>query len=211
MMSGSGRTIKIGVLGGTFDPPHNGHITIAEEVMAQLGLTEVYFVPVGLPWLKDNLSISPAIHRIQMIRLAIADKPCWKLAALEVGRSGPSFTVDTIIELQAQLGAGDELFFILGWDNLSQLPLWREPSRLIQACTLVAVRRPGYSLPDLDSLEEAIPGLTKRLIVLDKPEIDISSTEIRQRVAQGLPIRHLVPEPVAAYIEEKGLYSDKAV
>lgn len=198
--------MNIGVMGGTFDPIHNGHIMVAEEVSTRLNLAEVLFVPAGWPWLKANLSVALATHRIQMVRLAIADKPYCKLAAMEVGRPGPSYTVDTITELQAQLGAGDELFFILGWDNLAQLPLWREPSRLIKMCRLVAVPRPGYPPPDLDSLSTVISGLSQRVIILDKPEIDISATEIRKRVAQGLSINHLVPEPVAEYIRKHQLY-----
>jgi len=198
--------VNIGVLGGTFDPIHNGHIIVAEEVRARLNLAEVLFVPAGQPWLKEARPILAAEHRVQMVRLAIADKPCWKLAAMEVGRPGPSYTVDTITELQAQLGTGDELFFILGWDNLAQLPQWREPSRLIEMCRLVAVPRPGYSLPDLNSLEAVIPGLSRRLILLEEPEIDIDATEIRDRVAQGLPISHLVPEPVDDYIRQHKLY-----
>jgi len=198
--------MKIGLLGGTFDPIHIGHLILAEEVRARLNLAEILFVPAGRPWLKANLSIAPATHRIQMVRLAIADKPCFKLAAMEVGRPGPSYTVDTIDELQAQLGIGDELFFILGWENLAQLPLWREPSRLITMCRLVVVPRLGYPRPDLNALEAAIPGLSQRVTLMDKPEIDISATEIRNRVARGLSIHHLVPEPVDEYIKQHKLY-----
>ena len=202
-----GRTkVNIGVLGGTFDPIHHGHIIVAEETRARLNLAEVILVPAGQPWLKEASPILAAEHRVQMIRLVIADKPYFRLSTMEIDRAGPSYTVDTITELQAQLGAGDELFFILGWDNLAQFPQWREPSRLIKMCRLVAVPRPGYPLPDLNSLEAAIPGLSQRLIVLEKPEIDIDATEIRKRVAQGLSIRHLVPEPVAEYIKQNGLY-----
>lgn len=198
--------MNIGVLGGTFDPIHNGHIAVAEEVRTRLNLTEILFVPAGQPWLKEARPILAAEHRIQMVRLAIAEEPYFKLATIEIDRAGPSYTVDTITELQAQPGSGDELFFILGWDNLAQLPQWREPSRLIKMCRLVAVPRPGYSLPNLDSLEAVIPGLSRRLIILDKPEIDIDATEIRNRVAQGLPISHLVPEPVDDYIRQHKLY-----
>ena len=201
--------MKIGVLGGTFDPIHNGHIIVAEEVRARLDLAEVLFVPAGQPWLKEDSPILAAEHRVQMIRLAIAEQPYFKLSTMEIDRAGPSYTVDTITELQAQLGAGDELFFILGWDSLAQLPQWREPSRLIKACRLVAVPRPGYSLPDLNSLEAAIPGLSRRLTLLEKPEVDIDATEIRNRVAQGLPIGHLVPEPVDEYIRKHKLYLKK--
>ena len=201
-----GQVKKIGVLGGTFDPVHNGHIIMAEETRARLDLAEVLFMPAGQPWLKEDSLISATEHRVQMVRLAIADKPYLKLSAMEIERAGPSYTVDTITELQAQLDAGDELFFILGWDNLAQLPLWREPSRLIKMCRLVAVARPGYSLPDLDALEVVIPGLSRSLIILDKPEIDIDATDIRNRVAHGLSISHLVPEVVDEYIRQHKLY-----
>ncbi|MFC1916750.1 nicotinate-nucleotide adenylyltransferase [Chloroflexota bacterium] len=198
--------MNIGLLGGTFDPTHIGHLTVAEEVRVRLNLGEVVFVPAGQPWLKANSPISVASHRVQMLRLAIADKSYLKLSTMEIERAGPSYTVDTIAELQGQLGAGDRLVFILGWDNLAQLPQWREPSRLIKMCSLVAVPRPGYLLPDLNSLEAVIPGLSQSLLILDKPEIDIDATEIRNRVAQGLSIRHLVPEAVDEYIKQYKLY-----
>ncbi len=198
--------MNIGVLGGTFDPIHNGHILIAEEAKARLSLSEVLFVPAGQPWLKEDSPILAAEHRIQMIRLAIAERSYFKLSAMEVERAGPSYTVDTITELEAQLGTAAEIFFILGWDSLAELPRWKEPSRLIQMCHLVAVPRPGYKLPDLDSLAVAIPGLSRSLILLDKPEVDISATEIRNRVAHGLSIAQLVPEPVARYIKQHKLY-----
>ncbi|GAI41086.1 unnamed protein product, partial [marine sediment metagenome] len=150
--------------------------------------------------------ISPAEHRVEMVRLAIADKSYFKLSTMEIERAGYSYTVDTIAELKLQLGAGDELFFILGWDNLAELPLWKEPSRLIRMCRLVAVPRPGYPLPDLKALEASVPGLSQRVTLMDKPEMDISASEIRDRVAQGLSIRHLVPEPVDEYIRQHKLY-----
>lgn len=198
--------MNIGVLGGTFDPVHNGHIMMAEETMTRLNLAEVLFVPAGQPWLKEDRPILSAEHRVRMVRLAIADKSCFKLSTVEIDRCGPSYTVETIAELKAQLGAGDELFFIIGGDSVPQLPHWREPDRLIKMCHLVAVPRPGYALPVLRSLDTLVPGLSERLIVLDKPEIDISATEVRQRVAQGLPIDGLVPRPVEEYIRQHRLY-----
>jgi len=198
--------MNIGVLGGTFDPIHMGHLIIAEEVRARLDLAEVLFVPAGQPWLKANNVISPAEHRVEMVRLAIANEPYFKLSTMEIERPGPSYTVDTIAELRSQIGAEDKLFFILGWDNLNQLPRWHEPSRLVKLCRLVPVRRVGYLSLDLDSLEAAVPGLSQSLVMLDTPQIQISSSEIRERVARGLSIHHLVPEPVERYIQEHRLY-----
>ena len=198
--------MKIGVMGGTFDPVHEGHLTVAEKVRAQLGLSEVIFVPACQPWLKIGDSISPAEHRLRMLALAITDKALFKLSTIEIERGGFSYTVETIAELRGQLGDGDEIFFILGWDSLSLLPQWREPSRLIEMCHLVAVPRPGYLLPDLKAMEALLPGISQRVVMMDKPEIDISSSAIRDRVKEGLSIHHLVPESVEEYIEEHRLY-----
>jgi len=198
--------MNIGVLGGTFDPVHNGHLIVAEEVKTRLNLAEVIFVPAGQPWLKADRPISPAEHRHQMLRLAIADKPHFKLSTIEMERAGPSYTIDTIAELQGKLDNGDELFFILGWDSLAELPQWREPKRLIKLCYLVAVPRPGYPRPKLKALEASIPDISQRVMLMKEPEIDISASAIRERVARGLPIRHLVPEAVNRYIKEHGLY-----
>lgn len=199
--------MNIGVLGGTFDPIHNGHLLMAEEARGRLNLAVVLFIPAGQPWLKVASPISAAEHRVEMVRLAIADKPYCKLSAMEIERAGPTYTVDTIAELSSQLGSGDELFFILGQDNLTQLPEWKEPSRLVGMCYLVAVPRPGSSSPDLKALEAAIPGISQRVMLMDKPKVDISASVIRDRVGRGLSIYHLVPEPVSSYIREHRLYT----
>lgn len=198
--------MNIGVLGGTFDPVHNGHLIVAEEARNRLNLAEVIFVPAGQPWLKAEKPISPAEHRLQMLRLALANQPHFTLSTIEIERDGPSYAVDTIAELRAKLGNGDELFFILGWDGLASLPQWREPSRLIKLCYLVAVSRLGSPRPNFKALEASIPGLSRRVKLLEKLEIDISASAIRERVARGLSIRHLVPEPVNRYIKEHRLY-----
>jgi len=198
--------MNVGVLGGTFDPIHMGHLILAEEVRVRLNLAEVLFVPAGQPCLKVGSPVSPARHRVEMVRLAIADRPYFKLSTIEIERAGPTYTVDTIAELEARLGARDELFFILGRDNLGELPRWRRPERLITMCRLVAVPRPGYPLPDLKALEASIPGLSQRVVLMDRPEIDVSASAIRDRVVRGLSIRHLVPEPVAGYIRQHKLY-----
>jgi nicotinate-nucleotide adenylyltransferase len=198
--------MNIGVLGGTFDPIHMGHLLVAEEVRARLNLAQTLFMPAGQPWLRLNNAISPAEHRVEMVRLAIAGKPYFKLSTMEIERTGPTYSVDTMAELHAQLNTGDELFFILGWDNLNQLPRWREPSRLVKFCRLVAVPRVDYPVPDLGSLEATIPGLSQRVILLDEPHVDISASEIRKRVRESLSIHQLVPEPVEKYIKEHRLY-----
>jgi len=198
--------MNIGVMGGTFDPIHNGHLAVAEEVRSRLDLTVILFVPAGQPWLKMDNPVSPAEDRVHMVRLAIADKAHLKLSTIEIERPGATYTVDTMAELQAQLGAENDLFFILGWGSLAELPQWKESSRLITMCHLAVVPRPGYPRPDLKALEALIPGLSQRVILLEKPEIDISASEIRDRVARGLSITHLVPEPVESYIKQQKLY-----
>ena len=208
--------MNIGVLGGTFDPIHMGHLVVAEEARIKLGFSEVLFVPAGQPWLKLDRNITLAVHRVEMVRRAIADNPHFKLCTLEVERVGPSYTVDTLTMLQKQLGSKASLFFILGRDTLAELPLWKEPQKVVQLCRLVVAPRhvlsevEGSSSRDLKHLEKAIPGLLDKVIQLDMPVIGISSSEIRQRLAQGLSIRYLVPPGVEKYITEHKIYSTSA-
>ena len=208
--------MNVGVLGGTFDPIHIGHLVVAEAARIRLGFKEVLFVPAGQPWLKLDHNITPAVHRVEMVRRAIADNPHFKLCTLEVERPGPSYTVDTLTTLRKQLGGKASLFFILGCDTLAELPLWKEPEKLIQLCRLVVAPRPALSKvggsgpKDLKHLETAIPGLLDKVIQLDMPVIGISSSGIRERIAQGLPIRYLVPAEVEEYITEQNIYPTSA-
>jgi nicotinate-nucleotide adenylyltransferase len=197
--------VDIGILGGTFDPIHIGHLVIAEEARIKLEFSEVLFVPAGQPWRKLDRNIAPAVHRVEMVRCAIADNPHFKLCTLEVERPGPSYTVDTLTMLRKQLGSEASLFFILGRDTLAELPLWKEPKKLVQLCRLVVPPRLGSK--DLKHLETAIPGLLDKVIQLDMPVIGISSAEIRQRIAQGLSVRYLVPVDVEKYITEQKVYT----
>ena len=197
--------MNVGILGGTFDPIHTGHLILAEEARVQLRLNEVIFIPAGQPWLKAGRSIASAFHRVEMVRRAIADKPYFELCTLEVEGSGPSYTVDTLMALRELRGAEADFFFILGHDILADLPLWKEPNRLIQICHLVVAPRLSPST-DLDALEESIPGIKNNIIELDMPVIEISSSAIRQCLAKGLSISHLVPERVEKYIAEQKLY-----
>jgi len=198
--------MNIGILGGTFDPIHVGHLVVAEEARVKLGLSEVLFLPAGQPWLKVDRIVTPAIHRVDMVRLAIAGNPYFKLCTLEVKCDGPSYSIDTITALRSQLGA-QSFFFILGNDSLAGFHLWKEPAKLVQMCRLVVVPRLGLSLTDLNSLETRIPGLVHNVTQLDAPIMEVSSSEIRQRVAQGLSIRYLVPDKVGEYIVEQKLYA----
>lgn len=199
--------MKIGVLGGTFDPVHQGHIMMAEEAIDALSLSEVLMVPAGQPVLKVNDRITPAEHRLAMLRLAVAGRQNLKVSTMEIERPGPSFTVDTVAGLSEQHGGRDEIYFILGWDSLEQLSEWREPARLISMCFLVAVPRPGWPRPDLEALEAGVPGISRRVVFLEKPQVDISASAIREMAARGLSIDHLVPGPVADYIKEHKLYT----
>jgi len=198
--------MDIGVLGGTFDPIHSGHLIIAEEARLKLGLARVIFVPAGQQWLKTGMNVAPAAHRIEMVKLAISTNPSFEISAVDIDRPGPSYSVDAIAILQQQMGAEAKIFFLVGWDSLAELPQWKEPDRLIQLCKLVAVTRPGFSRPDLKVLEASVPGVTQSVVWLDIAPVDISSSDIRKRVAQGLSIHGLVPEEVESYIKEHKLY-----
>jgi nicotinate-nucleotide adenylyltransferase len=201
--------MNIGVLGGTFDPVHLGHLSLALEACRQAGLSGVVFVPAGRPYFKAAALISPAEDRINMLKLALADEPGFQISMLEIERPGPSYAVETLARIKEPLKGSDELFFILGWDSLLTLPRWQEPERLLDLCRLVTAPRPGYPEVDLSVLEEDLPGVTRATIVLDKPVMDISATEIRERVRQGLSIEGMVHPDVAGYINEKGLYKAK--
>ncbi|MBN1693728.1 MAG: nicotinate-nucleotide adenylyltransferase, partial [Dehalococcoidales bacterium] len=197
---------KTGILGGTFDPVHKGHIMMAKEAKEALELDEVLMIPAGQPMSRPNEVTTPARHRLEMLKLAIEGIPYLKISTIEIEREGPSYTADTLAELREKSKGGDELYFILGWDSLAQLPNWRQPSRIISMCTLVAVPRPGYAKPRLRQLEAALPGISKSVIFLDKPRVDISATVIRELAAGGQALDELVPKQVAEYIKKNKIY-----
>ena len=198
--------MKIGILGGTFDPIHLGHLAVAAETCRCLKLDRLVFLPAGQPYFKQLNTITPAEQRLLMLDLAISGEPAYSISKLEIERQGPSYAVDSVSRMKEDLAADDELFFIMGWDSLMSLPLWYEASRLIQLCKIVASPRPGFPKPDISQIEAKLPGITQRSIVLERPLIDISSTEIRRRVAQGLSIHDMVPAEVEKYIIKNGLY-----
>ncbi len=201
--------MRVGVFGGTFDPIHLGHLGAARATKRELGLARVIFVPAGQPWLKADIPISPAHHRLEMVRLALAGRSHFELSRMEIDRPGPSYTVDTMRTLQVKLGADVELALLIGSDALLDFPRWKEPARLIEICRLAAFSRPDVSMPSLDDLERAVQGISRRMDFVEIPQVDVSATEIRRLVTMGASISHLVPRAVESYIVKHGLYVDR--
>lgn len=197
--------MRVGVLGGSFDPVHIGHLILAEEARGRLDLAVVYFVPAGEPPHKRDRRLAPAEDRIAMIELALADNEHFRVSRVDVDRPGPHYTVDLVQIIQEQLPAGCELYFLMGFDSLAELPTWHEPARLIAACHLVALTRHDISV-DWEKLEAALPGIRQRVTILDMPELEIASHQLQERIRAGRSIRYLVPDEVARYIREHGLY-----
>ena len=198
--------MKLGIFGGTFDPLHIGHLLVAEAVRDELELARVLFVPAGDPPHKQDQSKSAARHRRAMIQAATAGNVNFDLCPVDLERPGPHYSVDTVRLIRAQYQlARQACYFIIGGDSLIDLPDWYEPERLVEQCLLAVVHRPG-SQPDVNQLERVIPGLSRALVWVPSPMLDLSGTEIRQRVAADRSIRYQVPEPVRSYIQEQGLY-----
>ncbi len=196
--------LRLGVLGGTFDPVHLGHLILAEAAREQLALARVLFVPAGQPWRKAGRSIASAEDRLAMLRLSVEGNPAFEVSTLELERAGPTYTVDTL-EMLREMHGGAELYFVMGVDALLDLPNWHEPQRILELATPAVARRPGQ--PDQAApAEERMAGLSRRLVWLEMPLIEISASGVRERVRRGLSIRYLVPEGVAVYIRERGLY-----
>lgn len=200
---------RVGLMGGTFDPVHYGHLVVAEEVYSVLDLAEMLFVPAGQPPHKPNRVVTGAQHRLAMLELAIVGNPHFSISRVDLDRPGPSYTVETLRLLREQWGELTALYFVIGWDSLEDLLTWYDPAGILQQLSyLVAVRRPGYNERDgyRDSLEARLPGIKQRLLVVPAPQFDISSTDLRQRVAEKRPIKYQVPESVEQYIKQYKLY-----
>lgn len=199
---------RVGILGGTFDPVHYAHLAIAEEVYYALNLTRVVFVPAGQPPHKLSYHVTPVEQRVHMLAEAIAANPHFALSLVDVQRAGPSYTVDTLRLLREEWGPRAELYFVIGGDSLRDLPGWYDPIGVIAQATLVALMRPGYGEMERFSrdLVTRLPGIEQRLLTLEGPRMEISSTDLRQRVAEGRPIRYQTPEVIEQYILQHGLY-----
>ena len=201
----SDRQTRIGLFGGSFDPIHVGHLNIARQACARLGVDQVVFAPAGQPPHKLDQVLTDPEHRLEMVRLAVAEEACFTISRIDLDRPGPCYSVDTVRLLQEQWGAAVRIHFLIGADSLADLPTWYQPRRLLELCQVVAVGRPGYGV-DLAALKRRFPGAPPVVLLDHVPPIDVSSTEIRRRVAEGRSIEGLVPPAVAGYIEAHGLY-----
>jgi nicotinate-nucleotide adenylyltransferase len=198
--------VRIGVLGGTFDPVHLAHLVLGEVAREELRLDRVIFVPTGQSWRKSGREIASGADRLQMLRLATAGNPAFEVSSLEVDREGPSYTEVTLEALSGE-NPGAELFFILGRDALTDFPHWHDPQRIAELATLAVAERDDTELGG--DGEADLPGLHVRLCRLQMPRVGITATAIRDNVREGRSIRYLVPDGVAAYIAERGLYRAK--
>ncbi len=197
-------TRALGILGGTFDPLHYGHLALAENARTQLSLERVLFVLAGQPPHKPDCPIAPTHHRAAMLKAAIADNPAFAISSVDVDRPGPHYTVDMLALLQREYPEAD-LFFLMGGDSLVQFLAWRDPTGIVQQAHLAVMRRPGHTA-DLEKLKQAIPGIQDRLAWLDTPHLDIASSDLRRRVREGLPLRYLLPPAVEDYVRKHRLY-----
>ncbi|GAA1414569.1 hypothetical protein AUR04nite_18830 [Glutamicibacter uratoxydans] len=192
------RPLRLGVMGGTFDPIHNGHLVAASEVAAEYELDEVVFVPTGQPWQKADRHVTDAEHRYLMTVIATASNPRFTVSRVDIDRGGATYTRDTLLDLRA-LRPEAELFFITGADAMSQIMSWRDIDQVWDLAHFVGVTRPGYVIADLgrDNVSQ-----------LEIPALAISSTDCRDRVAEGKPVWYLVPDGVVQYIAKYGLYTE---
>ena len=192
--------MRIGVLGGTFDPPHIAHLILAEQAREQVALDEVWFIPAGDPWRKASREVTPAPHRLAMTYLATDGVPGFRVDDCEIKRDGPTYTVDTLKELRGRVDEDDELFLLLGEDALADIPNWHEPERLADHAYIVVAPREGAEGP------ETLPFDPLRVVRIEMPYVAVSSTDLRARARLGRSLRFFVPEAVAAYIETNELY-----
>ena len=191
------RRHRLGIMGGTFDPIHHGHLVAASEVAAEFELDEVVFVPTGQPWQKSDKQVSPAEHRYLMTVVATASNPRFTVSRVDIDRPGNTYTVDTLRDIRARR-PHSELFFITGADALGQILTWKDVEELWDLAHFVGVTRPGYALADL--------GLEDDISLMEIPAMAISSTDCRNRVARGRPVWYLVPDGVVQYINKHHLY-----
>ncbi|MFI7026528.1 nicotinate-nucleotide adenylyltransferase [Micromonospora sp. NPDC049900] len=192
---------RVGIMGGTFDPIHHGHLVAASEVADRFGLDEVVFVPTGRPWQKADVPVSPAEDRYLMTVIATASNPRFQVSRVDIDRGGPTYTVDTLRDLRAEYGPKAQLFFITGADALERILSWKDLDEIFELAHFIGVTRPGFALTDAH-----LPADTVTLVQV--PAMAISSTDCRARVSRGVPVWYLVPDGVVQYIAKRRLYQD---
>lgn len=192
--------MKTGILGGTFNPIHNGHLIIAEQSRQKFVLDRVLFIPCNIPYHKKSFELEPAEHRLAMVKLAVKGNPSFKVSDMEIKRGGLSYSINTIKQLKKIYTANTEFYFILGADSLPELSLWREIGTLMRLCRFIVVTRPGFSRSALKQ------PLLSRILSFTSPLIDISSTKIRRYLKKGQSVKYLVPESVEKHIKKHRLY-----
>jgi nicotinate-nucleotide adenylyltransferase len=197
---------RVGILGGTFDPPHIGHLWLATLAVDSLDLGHVLLMPAARPPHKGRRAVSNAADRVMMTRLAIGGDPALDLSLVEMERPGPSSTVDSLGQLREQLGKDVGLVLIMAADSFAEIETWREPDRLLELAEWAVGPRPGTAMPDPAALKERFGAAAARIHLLEGPSLDVSSSQIRTRVAAGRPIRYLVPRAVEELIVARGLY-----
>lgn len=199
---------RLGIMGGTFDPIHYGHLVTAEGARYEYGLDKVIFIPAGQPPHKLNFKRTEPWRRYEMTRLAVATNPFFEVLPLEIERPGPSYAIDTVQEISC-LFPGAKIYFITGADAVSEILTWKKVEQLLSICKFIAATRPGYKLDEMRKKLEALPqDLEKNIFCMEVPALAISSTDIRQRVQKGRPIKYLLPEPVEEYITSNNIYQD---
>jgi nicotinate-nucleotide adenylyltransferase len=197
--------MRIGIFGGTFDPPHLGHLILSEEAFHHLELDRLLWVLTADPPHKQGHPITPLETRLALVHAAIDDNPCFELSRVDIDRPGPHFSVDTV-RLLAREYPNAELYYLIGGDSLHDLPTWHTPQELLREVTALGVmRRPGDHV-DLAGLEQAVPGVTEKVRFIDAPLLEISSSQIRARVTAGMPYRYFLPERVYQYVRSLRLY-----
>ncbi|HEV2087237.1 MAG TPA: nicotinate-nucleotide adenylyltransferase [Cryptosporangiaceae bacterium] len=190
---------RVGVMGGTFDPVHHGHLVAASEVASRFALDEVVFVPTGQPWQKGGAEVSPAEDRYLMTVIATASNPRFSVSRVDLDREGPTYTIDTLRDVRALCGQAPELFFITGADALAAILSWKDVDELFTLAHFIGVTRPGYALSDAHLPEDTVT-------LVEVPALTISSSACRERVRAGRPVWYLVPDGVVQYIEKRRLY-----
>lgn len=198
-------TDRIGLLGGTFDPPHIAHLILGEYAIDALGLSTLLYVPAADPPHKQDEVKTPIEHRLALLELALADNPRFAISRVDIDRPGPHYSVDTVEMVQRQY-PGAVIYFVMGGDSLRDLLLWHRPDTLVERCMLAVIRRPD-SIVQPTMHEDKLPGLAARVTMIDAPLLDISSTAIVRRLHEGRSVRYLVPDAVLTYIRENKLYS----